>query len=88
MKEFAGRISCWRSRSRSRACAKGRGLKARIYAEFGVEELWVIDANVRKTYRHREAVDGQWSKIEIIAPSATLTHEMLPGLSIRLDQIA
>jgi len=31
-----------------------RGLKAQLYARYGVRELWVVDAATRKTFIHRK----------------------------------
>ncbi len=54
--------------------AKDRGIKARLYAKYGVPELWVIDAKRRKTYRFAKPVDGIWSEAGEIGPEEALTH--------------
>ncbi len=61
--------------------AKDRGIKARLYAKYGVQELWVIDAKRRLTYRFAAPVDGQWTQTAQIATGEALTHPILPGLS-------
>lgn len=62
-------------------------LKAAIYAKYGVRELWVIDAKRLETHVHRDPVDGQWTKIEILPADALLTHPSAPGFEVRLAAI-
>jgi Uma2 family endonuclease len=64
-----------------------KGRKAKLYAELGVAELWVIDA-VRKTTRvHRAPLDGEWSSVENLPTAAPLSHPSLPGWIARLSDI-
>lgn len=63
------------------------GRKAALYARHGVQELWVIDADRRRTHVHRGAGADRWQSIEILSAKDRLTHPGLPGLSIRLDAI-
>ena len=45
---------------------KDRGLKAAIYAKYGVRELWVIDARRMKTFVHTQPHAGGWgSNVEV-----------------------
>lgn len=61
-------------------------VKAPLYATFGVREYWVADA-VRQTIRvHRAPVDGTYSDVEEYEAHDTVTA-LIPGLSIRLDQL-
>ena len=66
---------------------KDKGLKAAIYAKYGLRELWVIDASRLETYVHRDPVDGCWSKIEIFRATDLLTHPSAPGFAVRLAEL-
>ena len=63
------------------------GRKAELYAGYGVQELWVIDAARRRTHVHRKAKDGRWGSIDMRSETDSLTHPALPGISVRLDSI-
>jgi Uma2 family endonuclease len=64
--------------------AYDRGLKAQLYARYGVRELWVIDAARRATFVHQGAEHGAWRSIVEHGPDEALTHPVLPGFSVRL----
>lgn len=62
-----------------------RGLKARLYAQHAIRELWVVDAVSSLTWRHIEPrADGSWGAIEEVAPDSELHVAAIPGLSIRM----
>jgi Uma2 family endonuclease len=67
--------------------AYDKGLKAKLYARHRVREFWVIDANEGITYVHTGPNGDRWSSIVKHGPHDTLTTPVLPGLSIRLDEI-
>jgi Uma2 family endonuclease len=67
--------------------AYDRGLKARLYARHGVEELWVIDADRRRTFVHAGPVGQAWSGVTEREPDEALTCAALPGFSVRLASI-
>jgi Uma2 family endonuclease len=63
-----------------------RGLKARLYARYAIQELWVIDAAKRVTWVHREPrSDGTWESVEKKSAEAELTTPSLPGINIVLS---
>jgi Uma2 family endonuclease len=64
-----------------------RGLKAQIYARYGVRELWVIDASQRRTHIHTGLGAGVWERVVERAPDEELTCAALPGFSVKLGQI-
>lgn len=64
-----------------------KGLKADLYASFGVREFWVVDANERITWVHTGPSDQGWSSIVERGPNETLTTPALPNFSIRLADI-
>ncbi|NNM74907.1 Uma2 family endonuclease [Enterovirga aerilata] len=49
-----------------------RDHKARLYARYGVQELWVVEANSRTTYIHREPRGGAWTSIAEVPASGLL----------------
>lgn len=67
--------------------AYDRGLKARLYARYGVRELWVIDAARRATFVHTGPEGGVWRSIVERSPEEALTHPALPGFSVRLAAV-
>jgi Uma2 family endonuclease len=70
----------------SSTLAQDRGPKARLYAGFGVQQLWVVDTNTRTTSVHKHATDGQWNEISEVRANETLRFDAIPTFAIRLDQ--
>lgn len=65
-----------------------RGLKAKIYARHGVQELWVVDAATRSTWVHRRPVeDGNWGSIELASSDAELSPTALPDITVRMADL-
>ncbi len=64
-----------------------RGLKARLYARYGVNELWVIDAARRRAFVHSGPEGEGWRSIVERGPEDALTSAALPGFSARLGSI-
>jgi Uma2 family endonuclease len=67
--------------------AYDKGLKARLYARQGVQELWVIDANERTTFVHTGPTENSWSSIVERGRGETLTTPVLPDFAINLSEI-
>jgi Uma2 family endonuclease len=67
--------------------AYDRGLKARLYARHGVNELWVIDAERRRTFVHSSPSPAGWRTIVERGGEEALTLAALPGFSARLGSI-
>jgi Uma2 family endonuclease len=67
--------------------AYDRGLKARLYAGYGVHELWVIDANARRTWIHEGPGKTGWTHIGERDASVDLRCVAIPGFSMRLSEI-
>jgi Uma2 family endonuclease len=66
-----------------------RGLKSRLYAQHGVRELWVIQAERRITWVHKDPrPDGTWGTIEERGPDDELETDALPGIMIRLSTLS
>lgn len=64
-----------------------RDIKSPIYARYGVQEFWLIDANERTTWIHTGASGDGWSSIVERGPNEMLTMPALPAFSIRLGDI-
>ena len=64
-----------------------RGLKARLYARYGVPEFWVIDADERIAWIHRDPKGDAWSSITERGATDLLTTSTLPSFSVRLADI-
>ena len=67
--------------------AYDRGLKARLYARYGVPEYWVIDVKRRRTFVHTQPQDGTWGSIVTREESEVLTHPAAPGFRLRLSDV-
>ena len=67
--------------------AYDRGLKARLYARHGVNELWVIDAERRRTFVHSGPEAAGWRTIVERGRDEPLTLAALPGFSVELGSI-
>ena len=64
-----------------------RVVKARLYARFGIQEFWIIDANERVAWVHTGPSGDGWSSIVKYGADEVLTTSALPGLSVRLADI-
>jgi Uma2 family endonuclease len=64
-----------------------RGLKARLYARHGVNELWVIDAERRRTFVHSGPGPQGWRSVVELGPNDALASAALPGFLLRLGSI-
>jgi Uma2 family endonuclease len=67
--------------------AYDKGRKAKLYARYGVQEFWVVDANERVTWVHSGRSDDRWSSIVKRSADEMLTTPALPRLAIRLSDI-
>lgn len=63
-----------------------RGLKARRYAELGVEHYWIVDPEYRRVECHR-ASGGAFRPVVEAEGGATLTHPDWDGLEIDLSAL-
>ena len=67
--------------------AYDRGLKASLYAKYGVQELWVIDAARRRTFVHKGPSAAGWREVAERGPKALLICPALPGFGVRVGEI-
>jgi Uma2 family endonuclease len=65
-----------------------RGLKARLYARHGIREFWVVDADSRLTWVHRQPqADGNWGSVDMVAPDIGVSPEAMAGVAIRMAEL-
>ncbi|MEA2870624.1 MAG: hypothetical protein QOH67_600 [Hyphomicrobiales bacterium] len=63
------------------------GPKAKLYASFGVRELWVINANTRVTTVHTGPTATGWASVRDVQPAELLYVTALPGLTLKLAEL-
>lgn len=61
--------------------------KARLYASFGVREVWVIEAKTLITHVHaRPGIDG-YAEIRLVDPATPLVPQFAPALAVALGEL-
>lgn len=63
------------------------GLKAHLYAGFGIAELWVIDAVRLVTHIHREPTSSRYASVAEFAADRRLTPLVAPALAVSLSEL-
>ena len=63
------------------------GTKARIYAQHGVREYWVVEAATLATTVHRDPGPGGYETTVEFAASDLLTPHLAPTLAVRLADL-
>ncbi|MBK8093548.1 MAG: Uma2 family endonuclease [Verrucomicrobiaceae bacterium] len=58
-----------------------------IYAEAGVEEFWIVDAEHRCVEVHRQPVDGHYMISEVRAAGQVLDCVALPGVRVDVSEL-
>src|ERR1043165_8671247 len=61
--------------------------KASLYARQGIRELWVVDANQRKSWIYTGPTADGWSSTVEVGPQDPLTTPAMPGLVIKLGDL-
>ena len=64
-----------------------RGLKARLYARFGVRELWVVEANALVTTIHRGPSPDGWQSVTEHPGTDRLAPATFAGFAVTLAEI-
>jgi Uma2 family endonuclease len=62
-----------------------RTLKARIYAESGVREYWLVDLNGRSVSCYSEPRDGAYQRLQRYGAGQSIAPESLPECAIKTD---
>ena len=60
------------------------GRKAELYAEFGIGELWVINARTLEATIHRGPVEGAYGDVRRLEAGSPLEPHEVAGLSVNL----
>jgi Uma2 family endonuclease len=63
------------------------GIKANVYAGFGVAELWVINAEPLQTRIHRDPTPTGYRTIADLPPIARLEPLLVPTLAVTLSEL-
>jgi Uma2 family endonuclease len=63
------------------------GLKAQIYARFGLKECWVVDVRGRRIVVHRGAAGEIWSEVRAIGAAEPIAPLAFPDAVIRLADL-
>ena len=66
---------------------KDLGPKARLYAECGVPEYWVVDIAANLVLVHTEIVSGEYTRIAPCRKGEHVTLTGFPDLAIALDDV-
>lgn len=64
-----------------------RGYKARLYAEGGISEYWVVDVNGEVVHRCTQPSADGYGSVESFRRSAALTPSGLAGTILTVDEI-
>lgn len=63
------------------------GRKARIYADFGIPELWVVDALSRVVHVHRQPRLEGYGEISQHAETDRIMSTSVPGIALTLSEL-
>ena len=63
------------------------GKKARIYAQHGIAEYWVVDVASRLLNVHRRADGLGWEEVRALVAPFTIAPLTLPDLTLRSDEL-
>lgn len=61
--------------------------KARLYAKYGVQHYWVLDAEARRAFRMTEPDGERYGSVELVGTDGELTLPFDPALTIRLADL-
>ncbi|MBI4955042.1 MAG: Uma2 family endonuclease [Myxococcales bacterium] len=66
---------------------KDRGPKARLYAESGVEEYWVVNLVDRAIELHAEPRDGTYALVTVHRPGETIALRRFPDVAMAVGDV-
>ncbi len=66
-----------------------RNTKARVYAQHGIPEYWMIEASARRLHRYRQPSpeSGSWASVQLLEAPFSLSPAALPALTLSSDGI-
>lgn len=62
-------------------------VKARMYAEIGVAEYWVIEAPSLATHVHRKRSEDGYGDVKVRKSGSLLKPQLVPDIAIRLTEL-
>ena len=66
---------------------KDLGVKARLYAEMGVPDYWVVDIQRRALVVHRAPVGDHYDDVRALGPGAEIALLAFPDVVVRVDDV-
>ena len=63
------------------------GLKAGIYADYGVRDYWVVDVEKRRVIVHRDPSDERFRSVQTYSADAEIAPLLAPDLRMRLADL-
>ena len=63
------------------------GRKASLYAQFGITELWVINAVTFETHIHRNPNSSQYDEVSKVSGDKVLHAAFAPELDVKLQEL-
>ena len=67
--------------------AKDRGTKARIYAQEGVAEYWIVDIAAERIEVYREPSGGGFQSVRVFEKDEAVTLLRFPDVSVRVADV-
>jgi Uma2 family endonuclease len=67
--------------------SRDKGQKAKLYAEAGVPEYWVVDISGRKLLVHRDPVNNEYQSIQTYDDTQSVAPQTAPNHSINIGDI-
>jgi Uma2 family endonuclease len=68
--------------------SKDRGIKARLYAEAGVPDYWIVDVKAMAIEVYREPKGNRYTRIVRYDQSASVTALLVPEITVCLADLA
>lgn len=66
---------------------KDRGVKARLYAETGVPEYWVVNLVARALEIHREPAEGRYQSVQLLRTGDVARPLAFPEVVVPVDDV-
>ena len=66
---------------------KDLGIKAPLYAQCGITELWIVDLDHHVIEQHTQPLAGRYTHLRSYRRGETITGATLPRLSLAVDSI-
>lgn len=67
--------------------ADDRGIKARLYAEAGIAEYWIVNLRDRQLEVHRSPRGGIWTQTFVVAVGASVAPLAAPSATVPVDDL-